>query len=302
MKKALKIIFGIFVALLLFIVLAVVTLPIWLGPVVKPVANTVVPKVTLVDFNLGHIYLNPFTGRFELGNLCVGNPKGYNEPVAAALSNLTVDVSMKSISGDTLHIEEITVSNLFVSYEQGGEYEVDNFTQIQYNVAGGKEKYDAAQAQEKEAVKCEGDKCEVPQEEEGSPAPAKKFVIDKLSISGIKLKYGAMVIPLPKLTLTDLGKESDGITGGELFAKIGNEIMSQALDLAAGLSGLLDAGASKASDATSAVCEGTKTAVSDLSEGAKSAASAVGDSAAQAFDSVGDGTKKAAKALGDLFK
>ena len=196
--------------------------------------------------------------------MCVGNPKGYNEPVAAALSNLTVDVSMKSISGDTLHIEEITVSNLFVSYEQGGEYEVDNFTQIQYNVAGGKEKYDAAQAQEKEAVKCEGDKCEVSQEEEGSSAPAKKFVIDKLSISGIKLKYGAMVIPLPKLTLTNLGKDSDGITGGEVFAKIGNEIMSQALDLAAGLSGLLDAGASKASDATSAVCEGTKTAVSDL--------------------------------------
>ena len=46
MKKALKIIAEIIIGIVALVLLLVLTLPIWLGPVVKPIANAAVPKIT----------------------------------------------------------------------------------------------------------------------------------------------------------------------------------------------------------------------------------------------------------------
>ena len=112
MKKALKIIAGIVVGIIAFALLLVLTLPLWLGPVVKPIANAAVPKITKTTFNLGHLWLNPYTGRFELGDLRLGNPEGYSEPQALAVSNIVVDVAMSTVCGEDVHSEAVTIDGL----------------------------------------------------------------------------------------------------------------------------------------------------------------------------------------------
>ena len=333
MKKLLKIFLVSLLVLLLTIIALLLTIPLWLGPVVKPVANNMVPKYTLSDFNLGHIYLNPYSGRFELGSLKVDNPSGYSEKTALSLSNLAVEVSVPTIFSDCIRIKEVTVENLFVSYVQGGGNNVDNFTQIQYNIAGGKDKYEQKKALEmKEAEEGVQEETSTVEEEK---KPAKKIVVEKLTVSGIKLKYGAIVMPLPTLTLRNLGEESGGVSIEQFLSIIGNEILSSAMKLGKGLNQLFEMSAikttevindigdgaaeassqvssavtnavsnigEKSKDVVLGVAEGTKSAASAVSSGAVKAVESVGEGALKAVESVGDGTKKAASAIKNIFK
>ena len=313
MKKALKIICGIVIAVVALVLVLILTLPLWLGPVVKPVANSAVPKITKTDFNLGHLYLNPYTGRFELGDMQLGNPANYDEKQAVTLDKLVLDVAMTTLSDEYIHVEEVTVDGVFVSYVSADG--VNNFQQIQYNVAGGKEKYEAKQAQAKaDKAKAESEKIEAPEAKPESGS-SKKLVIDKLVINNIKFKYGMITIPVPSITLTDLGKKSNGVT----FAELGDQIMQAILKSASAvgdglkaLGGAVGDGAKmlgeSADKATKAVSESaskvTESVGNITGSGAKAVgdgAKAVGESAGKAVDAVGEGAKKAADALKSLF-
>ena len=126
--------------IVVLLVVALLALPLWFGPVARGVANAAVPKVTQTGFNLAHLSLNPYTARFELGGLVLDNPQGYSEKIAAKVGELNFDAETLSLATDVIHIEEVTVKDVFVSYVNGGENDVNNILQIQYNVPGGKEK------------------------------------------------------------------------------------------------------------------------------------------------------------------
>ena len=330
MKKAVKIIIGAVIAVVALVLILVLTLPIWLGPVVKPIANAAVPKITQTPFNLGHLYCNPYTGRFELGDLQLGNPANYDEKQAVTLNKLVLDVGMSTLASEYVHVEEVTVDGVFVSYVSADG--VNNFQQIQYNVAGGKEKYEANQAKAKEEkAKLEAEKAGKPEvnEEKKSSGSSKKLVIDKLVINDIKFKYGPVTIPVPSITLTDLGKKSNGITFAELGDQIMQSILKSATALGDGvkaLGGAVGDGAKKLGESAKQIGDSAKKlsegagktvgAVTDVagdgakkvSEGAGKAVDAVGDGAkkvgegaGKAVDAVGEGAKKAADALKSLF-
>ena len=319
MKKFLKfVMYAVLIAVAL-VVLLVATLPLWLGPVVKPAANIAVPQITQTKFNLGHLYLNPYTGRFEVGEMVLGNPEGYDEPVAVARSNLVVDVAMNTVHAEYIHVEEVTVDGLFASYVKGGQNGVDNFKQIQYNVAGGKEAYElkqreaearkardkaAEEAAEKAAEEAERAKLEKmtaeerreyerlkEAEEAAEEAAEQKLVIDKLVINNIRVKYGLVTIPVPSITLTDIGKKSDGASLADIVDQIWQAILKSALKVGDG-----------AKAAADAVGDGAKAAADAVGDGAKAAVGAVGDGAKAAADAVSDGAGKAVDAVKGLFK
>ena len=145
-KKLLKVLLWTLVGVVAFVVLLVATLPLWIGAVVCPVANSVAPKITKTEFNLGHLAVNPYTGRLEVGDFLLGNPEGYSDPRAVELGKLVVDVAVPSLVSDVIHIEELTVDGCFVSYSIGGTNKIDNISQILLNVSGDKE--DVAEARE----------------------------------------------------------------------------------------------------------------------------------------------------------
>ena len=299
MKKLLKII-GV-LALLLLVVLLLC--PLWLGPVAGMVANSVVPGITGTDFNVEKIRINPYTGSLRVEKLRLANPKGYDAEDAVALDLLSVKIAPMSVLKDTIMVNDVTLENPYVSYlNKDG---VNNFDQIIANVNAGKT--------EKEEEKAE----EAKEEVEG-----KKVIVEHLSISGTRVRYGLITLPIPNVVLNGIGASQGGVTiesvGLEIWEKIkssfssvggaiGGAVGDAAKLLGDGASGLLNSvtggdAAKTAGDATKSVTEGTKNLLSSAGDGAKAATGAVTDGAKKAADTVTDGAKKATEAIGNLFK
>ena len=300
--KLIKILVKAVVCIVALVLVALLTLPLWFGPVVKTAANAAVPKVVKTDFNLGHLSLNPYTARFELGDMQLANPAGYPEKFAVTVGDIAFDAKTFSLLTDVIHIEEIKIKDIFVSYVNGGENNVNNFEQIQYNVAGGKEKYEAAQAQKKADAQAA---VEAPQTQEtAKPAekkPSKKIIIDRLEISGLVVQLGIIPLRVPSFTLTDIGKKS----GGATFEELWQEVWSGILKAAGAVGDQLKALGNMTGDAAKQATEAAGKAASQATEAAGKAASAVSDSAANATKAVGDAAESATKAAGkalDSFK
>ena len=274
--------------IVVIVVVALLALPLWFGPVVKGVANSVVPGIVKTNFHLAHLSLNPYTCRFELGGLKLANPQGYSEEIAASVGELAFDAETASLATDVIHIEEITVKDVFVSYVNGGENKVNNFQQIQYNVAGGKEQYEA-----KQAAKA----AEKPAEEKPAESkPAKKVIIDKLTIAGIKIQFGFIPLTVPvDIRLTDIGKSS----GGATFEEVGQQIWASILKAAGAVGDQLKALGSLTGDAAKQASEAASKAAGQATEAAGKAASAIAGGAVDATKAVGDAAGNATKAAGE---
>ena len=331
--KLIKILLKTVVCIVVLVLVALLALPLWFGPVVKTAANAAVPGVVKTDFHMGHLHLNPYTARFELGDMQLSNPQGYSEKYAVTLGDIIFDAETLSLATDVIHIEEITVKDIFVSVVSGGENKVGNFKQIQYNVAGGKEKYEAAQAEKQKAAEEEAEKIQLEEmqnpkaaeEEKAKLAeeekPAKKVIIDKLHISGLKVQYGILPISVPvTIELANIGRKSGGATLMEAWQQIWEGILKAAgvggeqLKALGNLTGdaakqATEAANKAAAQATAAVGNATESATKAAAQATESvgkATSAVTDSAANATKAVGDtmnkATEGATKALDSLKK
>ena len=288
--KAVKLILKVVLGIVAVVLIAVMTLPLWLGPVVKPLASSTVPTLTKTSFAMSHLSLNPYTGRFELGGLKLGNPAGYKQPVAVSLESLVVDVAMDTLDDEFVHVEEVTVKGLYASYLTGGEYGVDNFTQIQYNLAGGKEQYEAKKAEE-EAAKANAKPEPMPEPEAEEDVAKKKFVIDRLTIDDVKVCLGPVTMPIPvTITLTDVGKKEKGVTLKELVVQVWEAILKQATQFGDGaklLGTMLGDQAGKLGEAVKSVdMKGATDAVNSSAEKLGDAAKSVGEEAGKAVNSL----------------
>ena len=279
MKKAVKIVLWGLGGLVALLVVLVATMPLWVGTIARPIVNGIAPKITKTSFNIGKLYVNPWTGRVEVGDFVLGNPDGYSDPHAVELKSLVFDLDMTKMLGDAYWIEEVTVDGLFVSYAIGGENNVDNIKQILINVAGGKEKYDAQQAR-KAALKAEkeakdeaakeaaekaaeeaGEKLEEEEEDE------LKFVVDQFALRDVKVKVQVITLPVPNFTLTDVGKDTGGASIGDILDDVWTSILSGASSLGDGaktLGGLVNKGAGAAADAAADGAKKTADAVKKL--------------------------------------
>ena len=289
--KAIKILLKAVVCIVAIVVVALLTLPLWFGPVVKTAANAAAPGVVKTDFHMGPLHLNPYTARFELGDMQLSNPQGYPEKYAVTLGDIIFDAETLSLATDVIHIEEITIKSVFVSVVSGGENDVLNFKQIQYNVAGGKEKYEAAEAEKAEKAKLEELQAQEKREPEPQVAeeekPSKKVIIDKLHISGLKIRLGFLPISVPAtIELADIGRKSGGATLAEAWQQIWEGILRSA-----GVAG----------EQLKALGNLTGDAAKQASEAANKAMGEATKAAAQATESLSKATEGATKAVGDTL-
>ena len=312
--KAIKILLKTVVCIVAIVLVALLTLPLWFGPVVKTAANAAVPGVVKTDFHMGHLHLNPYTARFELADLQLSNPSGYSEKYAATLGELTFDAETLSLMTDVIHIEEITVKDVFVSVVNGGENNVGNFKQIQYNVAGGKEKYEAAQAKKQAEADAEAEKIRL--EEMQNPKAAedekaqvaegkkeKKVIIDKLHISGLKVQLGILPISVPvTIELEGIGRKSGGATLEEAWQQIWTGILQAAGVAGEQLKALGNLTGDAAKQATESVSKATEGATKALSGATEGATKAMSDTTKAAGDAVNKAGEAAGKALDSLKK
>ena len=269
MKKLLKFLLWTFVGILALVLVLVLTIPLWLGPTVATVATKVTPEFTGTPFVLESASLNPYTGKFSITKLTLGNPDGYPVPTAFSVSNVTVDVEMSSLFSDTIHIREISIIDPYASYVSNDG--TNNFEWI------------LAHVNEKIGPK---------KDKEEDKGPGKKVVIDKLTIAGTRVKLKILPeMPIPTITLNDIGKESKGATWEEVGQMLADSFMK----------------------ATSAIGDGLTSVLGALGDGANSlmggatnvlggAASAIGGATTNLLDGASDALGGATKAIGDTAK
>lgn len=207
MKKSVKIVAGIVVAL---IVVAFVTVTLFLNGIVRTAVETGAPKLMGVSVELEDIDLRVLRGKFKLSNLVIGNPEGFKSDHMFKLGDFTANVNMKSLFTDTIVIREIVIDAPEITYEIG---------------LTGSNVGKLIDSMEPES----GDqpKEEKPEKEEKEAAPAKKVIIESLVIRNGKVGIAAKMlgghgaaIPLPTIHLTDIGKEEEGASPAVVVADV----------------------------------------------------------------------------------
>ena len=171
--------------LLIFIILALLTLPLWINPVGTSLAGMIVPGYTDTAFNIERLNLNPYTGKLLVSGVRLANPEGYAEKDAFALGSLSVDLDVSSLMSKEIHVRDITIDAPYVSYV-----------------------FDAAGSNNFDRILAAVNKKLGPKEKKEKEPSETKVVIDKVTIKNVKAAVNTGRFELTSLVVTDFGKST----------------------------------------------------------------------------------------------
>lgn len=296
MKKLGKILMWLVIVVVVVLLVAVLTLPMTIGPIVKTAASVGGPKALGVPVSVGDVKLNALAGNLTVSQVKVGNPQGYSDKEAFAVDKVEVGLNMRSLMSDTIVVRKIQIDAPAISFES----------------KDGKSNFDAMMANTKKASE------EEKQKTEKEKKPGKKVVIEEFSLNNAKVSYASgitlgksITVPLPSLVIRDIGKKSGGATAADALTEVINGILgglSQAVtgisgaasDLLKGVSGAADGLLKGAGDATKGATDALKGVTDGASDAASGAAKALKDVAGGATDAASGAAKGVTDALKSL--
>ncbi len=338
--KAVKIVSWVLAGICAFIMIMALSIPLWIGPVVKGVANSTVPDITGTGFRMDAFGLNPYTGRLHIGGVELQNPERFfvsqrtsaeegeglldtmarhasnaaaavgdavssSETNALSFTSIDVDLAVLSLLGDTIRIEEIEIKDLSIY----GDLTFSNFREIAENASTDKKETEEEKAAEKEEpAKEEPKAAEEKTEEEPKAEKKKNVVVDHVLITGTVFQWGHLRVPLPDIELKDVGKDEPVDEDG-LWDKILDSICESADKAHAGLGTAFKAAVDGGKAAGKAVGDAAKAfggmagdAAGTVKDAASGAADTVKDAASNAADAVTDAASGAIDSVKGLFK
>lgn len=280
--KAVKVIGKILLWTLAVVVVLLLALPLWIGPVVKGVANAVVPGITGTDFHLGEFGLNPYTGTLHVGDMQLANPTNFSEKNAVDLKSFDVDFAVTSLfSGKKYRVEFVEVNGVFVHVDVP---KAANFLQIAENATGGGDDGEAAEetadVEVSEDQKIKAQQAESPEaqtEDAQEEKESKGVQIDRITLRDVTVKYGLPVkIPMD-LELDGIGADSEyGAAFMDVWVAVRDKVMSAvtsvggaAVDLGKSAAGALKDVGGAAADSLKDAHGAAKDALKDAHEGIK---------------------------------
>lgn len=298
MKKLVKILVGLVVVVVVLALAAVLTLPMTIGPIVKTAASVGGPKALGVPVSVGDVKLSPLAGSLVISQVKVGNPQGYSDKNAFEVEKVEIGLDIKSLRSDTILVRKILIDAPGIVFE----------------TKDGKSNFDAMLANAKKSSDEEKAK---PEKEK---TPGKKVVIEEFSLNGAKVSYAsnltlgkAVMLPLPSVTLHDIGKASGGVTFVEAVTEIIKSVLGGITQMVAGAAGAAGDLLQGVGNATGDVVKGASDALKDVSGAAgdavkglsgalKGAGDAADGSAGDAVKSAGEALKDAGGAASDAVK
>jgi hypothetical protein len=277
MKRVVKVAMG----LVLVVVLILVVVILALDSIVKGSINTAAPKLLGVNTHVDSVSIRPFRGIVHLKNLTLANPEGYDkEKFLFSVNEFYVSVNMASLLSDTIKIHKILID------APGCTYEVKSGTS---NIDALIAKINKGKAEQKE-TQTEAQGPQQPQEKKAG----KKVIIDEIFLKDTKLAYSSsmtagtfLTIPIPTITIKDIGKGQDGASFADALTDVFNKILTSfgsaiagagemaGKALVDGLKGATDA-AKASSDAVKASSDALDSGVKDATKAAESALDSVG--------------------------
>ena len=277
MKKPLKTVGKILLWTLAVIVVLLLALPLWIGPVVKGVANTVAPRITGTDFHLGEFGLNPYTGTLHVGDMQLANPTNFSEKNAVDLKSFDVDFAMTSLFfGKKYRVEFVEVNGVFVHVDAP---KAANFLQIAENATGGGDDGEAAEetadVEVSEDQKIEAQQVEYPEaqtDDAQEEKESKGVQIDRITLRDVTVKYGLPVkIPMD-LELDGIGADSEyGAAFMDVWVAVKDKVLSAANSVGGALGDLGKGAANALKDASGAAADSLKDAHGAAKEALKDA-------------------------------
>jgi hypothetical protein len=214
-----KILVRICIALVVFVVVVALGIHFFLDSAVKRGVETIGPKLTKVDVKLDGVHISVLSGSGKIKGLVVGNPDPYKMPRSISVSNAALELKPTSLLSDKLVIKSINLEAPEIFFEGG--LTGNNLSKILANLneaTSGPGGTNVANATPKEQKKAN-----------------KKLEVDEFKITGAKLTANitdlgkTVVIPLPTISLSNLGTGPDGITVTELTKKVISEIEKESL-------------------------------------------------------------------------
>ena len=268
MRKLLKYIGWIFVV----IALLIVALSLSLDRIIPKSFNAAVPSVLGVPATLQSANVTLLTGKASLHEIHIGNPAGYKTDGLFDLASVSVHLDNSSLLTDTIVIKKILVDGLVITYEKG---------LLNSNLGAFLESLSSDEdAPEEKPTSSEEEK------------PGKKVVIEKVILTNCRMNFSvtgaaaltggaAIPIPLPTITLTDLGKEKEGVTIVEAIRRILTAIAGATGTAIAGSAKLLGQGVAAVGDGAWAVgsagVDAGKAVVGGTVDAGKAVVGGVGD-------------------------
>lgn len=154
--------------------------------------------MTRANVSVGSVKTILARGKGTLGMLEVANPVGYRTAHAFKADSIEVDVDLASLATDVVVIRLITINRPDVNYEHGAT--TTNFEAILDNINTHLEARRRTR------------------DDDG-----KRLIVDELTICNATAQAGArfmggktLSIPLPDITLRNIGKERGGVSPAEL--------------------------------------------------------------------------------------
>jgi hypothetical protein len=245
-----KSLFKIVVVLVLLAAIAVVAAGFFIGPIIVKAVDTIGPRVTGTAVTLDAAKVMPLSGGGTLAGFFVGNPKGWAGDKAIYVGELRASVRPLSLLEECIEVTEVFIDSPEFVFEKsltGGSNIESLLKQIEENTGGGTRPPGAA--------------------ETGAPAKPIKFSVKSFRLQNAKMTLmvagQALTVPLPALTITDLGVAEGGITADQVASKVLKRVLAQMIPVAAdalkkvGL-GVLGGAADGVTGATKGVGDATK--------------------------------------------
>ena len=286
MKKLIKVLAGVVIALVVLVLVAALTLPLYIGPAVKAAARVGGPAALGVPVSIGDVKLRPLLGVLTITQVKIGNPEGYSKGETFAVEKVEIGLKTASLFSDTIVVKKVLIDAPAIGFES----------------KDGRSNFDAMLANAKKNAAEQNAK--KPEEKRTS----KKMIIEEFTLNGAKVSYTSSVtfgkpvtLPLPPLTLRDIGKASGGATAADALTEIVNGIVGGLKQMISGLAGSANDLMKGAGDVTKSAEEALK----GVTGGATDAAKGATDAAKGATDAAKDAAKSAtdaAKSLKKLFK
>jgi uncharacterized protein involved in outer membrane biogenesis len=203
MKKVLLIgtLFVLILALGLFF-----TAQYFLGSIAKAGVNKYGPSITQTKVELQDAKISPFSGEGTLSGIAVGNPQGWSSADAFRLGKVHLNVEPKSLFGDHIVINDLTIEQPEFVYET--RLVASNIGDLLKNI-------EQSIGRTKDEAKTK----------DGKPI---KLVVRKLLLKNGRVTVNvagaaSLVVPLPPIDMTDIGVAEGGVTPAQLaFAVMRN--------------------------------------------------------------------------------
>ena len=229
-------------------ILTVVVLMFYLGDIVKAGVNSFGPKLTQTNVVLKGATISPLSGSGTLTGLSVANTPGWKNENAFVLGKIHLSVAPFSILGDHIVINELIVEKPMFSYET--KLVDSNIAQLLANIE-----------------KFAGSGTATPAGKSGKPV---KFEVKKFRLTDASVSVGvggvaAVTVPMPDISMDDLGTKEGGITPDQLVTTVMKKVST----------GVISAGAEAVKKAGAAVVSGATDAVKGVGNAAKGAVDGV---------------------------